>query len=264
MDALKRRGDGVCRGSLIVAVALMAGLHLAGSPCRGQTEDEIDPTGGLRSRDTSPPPAAGPSSREELVREWDLDFNGSIDVNEAAVARARMRRSRQEMESGMEIDPLTGKPRSEAAGKDDEDRAPEADAPVVEPPVNARRRTSGEASLPGTRVPDVKNPVTSGTMRSAPQPPGSRAGSGASGSPRPWSSLAPARPGARPGYGTITPKPDLNAGMPKPVLGRGGFPGTPGGGLLPSVRSPGVVRPLTPAAPRPLPQRVTADEIGGF
>lgn len=257
MDALKRRGDVLRRGCLFVAVALMAGPHLTGSPCRGQTEDEIDPTGGLRSRDTSPPPAAGPSSREELVREWDLDFNGAIDANEAAVARARMRRSRLELEAGMEIDPLTGKPRSAAAGKADEDQSPDADdAPVVDPPVSPRRRGSGEAPLPGTRVPEVTNPVTSGTTRSARQSTG-----GASGSSRPWSSLAPARPGARPGYGTIMPKPDLNAGMPKPVIGRGGVPG---GGLLPGVRSPGVVRPLTPAPPRPLPQRVTADDIGGF
>ena len=260
MDASKRHRDRLRRGGVLVAVALMAGLQAAGSPCRGQATEEIDPTGGLRSRDTAPPPAAGPASREELIREFDLDFNGTLDVNEAAVARARMKRTRQELEAGMEIDPLTGKPRAASEGNAAAEAPQPNDSPVVDPPVRRRRKGAGEPALPGTRVPDA-SPVKSGTARSATQRPGARTSGADAGSARPWSSLAPSRPGARPGYGTITPKPDLNAGMPRPTLGRGGVPG---GGLLPSIRSPAMARPLTPAAPRPTPRRVTADDIGGF
>lgn len=249
------------REDVVLPLVLAAVLAGVGPLCRGQTVDEIDPTGGLRSRDTAPPPAAGPTSRDELMRQWDLDFNGTVDPSEAAVARARMRRARKDMEAGAELDPLTGKPRATFVDESDQaEPQPEAD-PVIDVPAPPRKKSPRDPALPGTRVP-VPDPVVRGTAL-PPAPAGQApAEGGDSTSRRPWSSLAPTRPGARPGYGTISPKPDLNAGLPKPVLGRGG-PGTQGGGLLPTMRLP-QSRPLAPPAPRPLPQRVTADDIGGF
>jgi len=52
-----------------------------------------------------------PSSREELMRKWDVDRDGKVDASEAEAARSRMRRARNDalMQSG--TDPVTGRPR---------------------------------------------------------------------------------------------------------------------------------------------------------
>jgi hypothetical protein len=52
-----------------------------------------------------------PSSREELMRKWDVDRDGKVDANEAEVARTRMRRDRTESFMNSGTDPLTGRPR---------------------------------------------------------------------------------------------------------------------------------------------------------
>ena len=76
-------------GAVILALTL-GPTHRLG---HGQSADEPDPTGGLRSRGMVPSAPAAGQTREELVRQWDLDGNGTIDASEAAVARARMRRT---------------------------------------------------------------------------------------------------------------------------------------------------------------------------
>ena len=269
-------------GAVILAVALGPTHRLV----HGQSADEPDPTGGLRSRGMVPSAPAAGQSREELVRQWDLDGNGTIDASEAAVARARMRRGRVEMQLNAGIDPLTGRPRvtAEEAVLAAEEVGPELPPEMPEEP--AKRSPKGP-SLPGTRVPEPA-PATSGTS-SGPRPP--RLPTVAGGTPGQPSSAtrpgpAPTRPGsatggvragapaARPGYGSLAPRSDLNAGRPRPdpTMTRPGssIPGArmpiPRGGLLPSTR-PGVgalPRPTTPAAPSPRLPRVTADEIGGF
>jgi len=269
-------------GAVILAVAL-GPTHRLG---HGQSADEPDPTGGLRSRGMVPSAPAAGQTREELVRQWDLDGNGTIDASEAAVARARMRRGRVEMQLNAGIDPLTGRPRvtAEEAVLDAEEVGPEMPPEMPEEP--AKRSPQGP-SLPGTRVPEPA-PATSGTS-AGPRPP--RLPTGAGGTPGQPSSAtrpgsAPTRPGsatggvragapaARPGYGSLAPRSDLNAGRPRPdpTMTRPGssIPSArmpiPRGGLLPSTR-PGVgalPRPTTPAAPSPRLPRVTADEIGGF
>ena len=269
-------------GAVILAVAL-GPTHRLG---HGQSADEPDPTGGLRSRGMVPSAPAAGQSREELVRQWDLDGNGTIDASEAAVARARMRRGRVEMQLNAGIDPLTGRPRvtAEEAVLAAEEVGPELPPEMPEEP--AKRSPKGP-SLPGTRVPEPA-PATSGTS-SGPRPP--RLPTAAGGTPGQPSSAtrpgpAPTRPGsatggvragapaARPGYGSLAPRSDLNAGRPRPdpTMTRPGssIPGArmpiPRGGLLPST-NPGVgalPRPTTPAAPSPRLPRVTADEIGGF
>jgi len=269
-------------GAVILAVAL-GPTHRLG---HGQSADEPDPTGGLRSRGMVPSAPAAGQTREELVRQWDLDGNGTIDASEAAVARARMRRGRVEMQLNTGIDPLTGRPRvtAEEAVLADEEVGSELPPEMPEEP--AKRSPKGP-SLPGTRVPEPA-PATSGTS-SGPRPP--RLPTAAGGTPgqpssatrpgpaatRPGSATGGIRagaPAARPGYGSLGPRSDLNAGMPRPdpTMTRPGssIPGgrmpIPRGGLLPSTR-PGVgalPRPTTPAAPSPRPPRVTDDEIGGF
>lgn len=269
-------------GAVILAAALGPTPRLG----HGQSADEPDPTGGLRSRGMVPSAPAAGQTREELVRQWDLDGNGTIDASEAAVARARMRRGRVEMQLNTGIDPLTGRPRvtAEEAALAAEEVGPELPPDLPEEP--AKRSPKGP-SLPGTRVPEPA-PATSGTS-SGPRPPRlPTAAGGTSGQPssatrpgptptRPGSATGGVRagaPAARSGYGSLAPRSDLNAGRPRPdpTMTRPGslIPGArmpiPRGGLLPSTR-PGVgalPRPTTPAAPSPRPPRVTADEIGGF
>lgn len=205
-------------------------------------------------------------SREELVRKWDLNSDGSIDEGEAEVARSRMRRDRAELQMKSGTDPLTGKPRIIAAD--------EAEA-TAEQPETERPRTksaAGEPGLPGTRVPDAKPPIP------ATRPPAGRAGQPARGggpagaqratgpSAAPAANPTAADPGivtggaragaaARPGYGARLPRPDLNAGrLPAGLPGRRPAPAS--GGLLPNLRRP----PVAPVSP-PSPARRTVDDF---
>ncbi|MFM7244291.1 MAG: hypothetical protein ACKO40_08980 [Planctomycetaceae bacterium] len=260
------------------AVAALLMVIGAAMPLRGdEGPPEIDPTGGLRSRAAVPQGPTLGVSREELVRQWDLDGNGTIDASEANVARARMRRARIETELGTGIDPLTGKPRV-VADPMTEESPEDAAASGAELPPEARVRSADADAPPGTRVPGV-GPVVSGTA--GPRVPsitstGSTApGRGAgtrptvtgptSRSSRPGSLTGGTRagaPAARSGYGAAERKPDLNAALPR-RLERPALSGTGStrGGFMPSVRSPVAPRPapLVPTTPR-----VTADEIGGF
>lgn len=263
------------------AVAAFLMVVGVGMPSRGdEGPPEIDPTGGLRSRAVVPQGPALGVSREELVRQWDLDGNGTIDASEANVARARMRRARIETELGTGIDPLTGKPRA-VADVVTEESSEEPDASGAEMPPEARVRSADADAPPGTRVPGV-GPVVSGTAgprvpsitSSGSAVPGRGAGTRTTGSApaarssRPGSLTGGTRagaPAARSGYGAAEPKPDLNAGLPR-SFGRPVVSGTRGsarGGFMPSVRSPFAPRPALPPVVPPTP-RVTADEIGGF
>jgi hypothetical protein len=265
----------------VAVLLIVTAAGIVGRSAAAQSTDGPDPTGGLRSRGAVPGLKAAGSSREELVRQWDLDGNGTIDASEASVARARMRRSRMALELDSGIDPVTGKPRviADAEAADDEPPA-EGDLP---PDTAPPRRTRGpdEPALPGTRVPDATvpdaNPDASGpSVPKAAAPPSSGTVKRPSPSSKP--APAPSRPGsvtggiragapaARPGYGSLGPKRDLNAGIPLPDTRRQATPRTdaPRGGLLPTMRPPTAQRPGAPAAPTPRPPRVSADEIGGF
>jgi hypothetical protein len=217
-------------------------------------------------------------TREELVRKWDLNSDGSIDDGEAEVARSKMRRDRAELQMKTGIDPLTGQPRISETDDAGPNETPAADLPEAELP-----RAKPSAGLPGTRVPDVTPPIPATRPPAAsarpgdprtpagrePQPGqvgGAAAGprstaSSARGTDRP-PATAPglvtggARAGApaRPGYGARLPRPDANAGRLIPSLqGQRAAPAS--GGLLPNVRRPSVA-PATPATP---PRRTVDD-----
>lgn len=267
------------RVAALLVVTLVAAT-VAVRPAAAQSTEGPDPTGGLRSRGMVPglKGAEPGTSREELVRQWDLDGNGTIDASEASIARARMRRSRLEAELDSGIDPVTGKPRI-ITDREPTDEEPSAGANLQpDTPPEPRKRSTEQPALPGTRVPDSA-PVASGS--SGPTVPKTPTPSAGDPERRPLNkqpSWAPSRPGsvtggiragapaARPGYGSIGPKPDLNAGIPIPDTSRsaGSRVGAPRGGLLPSSRLPLAPRPTTPSAPAPRPPRVTADDIGGF
>lgn len=96
--------------------------------------------GGLVPGTSAPPPRA---TREELLRDWDLDGDGSISKSEADIARARMRRKRLEMQLGAGIDPLTGLPRGLNGGAEASDsradQEPLFQLPPESPPSEPRR-----------------------------------------------------------------------------------------------------------------------------
>ena len=85
----------------------VAGLALAQSPGQGGRSGGLLPT-----RET--PSISGGTTREELLRRFDLDANGRIDEGEAEAARTRMRRERVDTMQNSGLDPLTGRPRNAA------------------------------------------------------------------------------------------------------------------------------------------------------
>ena len=119
----------------IAALLVVAVVAATVRPSAAQSTEEPDPTGGLRSRGMVPGVKNSGASRDELVRQWDLDGNGTIDESVASVARARMRRSRMQLELDGGLDPVTGKPRVLADGEaTDEDRPANPDTQLNMPP----------------------------------------------------------------------------------------------------------------------------------
>lgn len=217
----------------------------------------------------SAPPAFAqttpPSSREELMRKWDVDRDGKVDASEAEAARTRMRRARNDavMKSG--TDPVTGRPRvatDPATGRpippvaDRGDRgglAATADegglilVPGTGEPLggtgsgdtsqepSARPTRPERPALPGTRVPATSStrPSVTPNQSTGPGSPGISSGPG----PRP--SIAPAE-AARRDRRITTERPGIisggvRAGGPaaRPGYGAGGPPTDLNAGRLP-------------------------------
>jgi len=271
----------------VLCGAILLALAASGQQAPGSRGGGLVPGGA--------PPKAG-LTREELVRSWDLDGDGTISKSEADLARARMKRQRLEMQFGTGIDPVTGLPRGNVPSEDGEDvEEPLFQLPPELAPPTSRRRD--DAALPGTRPPPP-------AVRDAPPPSGSAEAAGPTSEPRtttappirsgraswlppatrtpgPTGGVRAGAPAAVPGYGSGVWS-DLNAGRPRPPPAGSSEPpgGRPaaGGGLLPSGRQPGrtgaiilpgqaprPAAPRQPVAPAPtFPQpRITAEEIGG-
>jgi hypothetical protein len=147
----------------------------------------------------SPPAAAQApaSSREELMRKWDIDRDGKVDASEAEIARSRMRRARTDAVMNSGVDPVTGKPRvatdpvtgrpvpPDAAAANRGGLSPPADADglILVPGNGERPEVAGGTAagtdmpprppqrdrepLPGTRVPSMSSTIPSVAPRSA-------------------------------------------------------------------------------------------------
>ncbi|MFM8495468.1 MAG: hypothetical protein ACKOEM_08065 [Planctomycetia bacterium] len=225
-----------------LAVLAVAGLALAQSPGQGGRSGGLLPT-----RET--PSISGGTTREELLRRFDLDANGRIDEGEAEAARTRMRRERVDTMQNSGLDPLTGRPRNAAGAGPTREAPPPADdelilpgAPDDEPPP---RKPADDADKKPVAKPPAVPPG-----RAPPLTGGVRAGA----------------PAVRQGDGATAPKADLNAGRPREPRplpnGAAARPGIPAGGRpLPAQPTPRT------AAPRPslFPQgssRPTAEDFG--
>ena len=147
----------------------------------------------------SPPAAAQApaSSREELMRKWDIDRDGKVDASEAEIARGRMRRARTDAVMNSGTDPVTGKPRvatdpvtgrpvppDAAAANRGGLPAPADEDGLILVPGNGERPEGADGTaagtdmpprpsqrdrepLPGTRVPATSSTIPSVTPRSS-------------------------------------------------------------------------------------------------
>lgn len=211
---------------------------------------------------------SAPLSRSELLRRFDLNFDGTIDEAEGQLGRAKMRREREEEEQRQkreeEIDPLTGRPRGEAhKGK--------------KPEAAKRRIISIDDLLPGNadatdgtdaergasegkpeRTPRDEDPAAAaGRNRNGALFGGGAAAKGSTGKAAP--AIGSGRPGAvsggvragappaRPGYGAPSPaKPDGTARTNRPLNA-----GRPRGSTLPGASAARPSVPNAAAAPAP-------------
>jgi len=204
-------------------------------------------------------PAAGKAvpttrlSREELVRKWDLNADGKVDQGEAEIASSKMRRERAEMRLKSGIDPVTGRPRGEAAAEPALE-PPDADTlfGAETEPADADEAEPERPALPGTRAPRTVAP-----RPSRPRFASSAADEDQDDEPTPRPSLLrqPLTGGvrgggvaARPGHGGREPSPPLNAGRPIDSLRAGAVSGPPQaatrGGLVPRRAAPRPTREL--------------------
>ncbi len=209
-------------------------------------------------------------TREELVRRWDLDGDGTISKSEADIARARMRRQRNEMQLESGIDPVTGLPRGESPSRAGGDEPPPYQLPPEIPspppeepgdkegvgkPKSTRPKPMAELLAPITtkdpvpglpRMPNLSSkpsdsPLPSPVERSsrASWLPPTKTGTAGLGGPRAGA------PPAVSGYGSNAWS-DLNAGRfraqqheaERSPATTAKTP-TTGGGLLPTLRKPG-------------------------
>jgi hypothetical protein len=243
---------------ILLAAIIAAGLA---SPAVGQNFSPPNPPGsapaptrrgGLLPQRTPDSPLA-PVSREELMRRFDLNADGKIDEAEAEMARSRMRRERADIMRNSSIDPLTGRPRGapppeppqKPAGIQAAEVAPPAAKPKDDELLLVPGRPDGTPA-PATQTPSAKT-----------QPPTGRPSASAARQPVPTRQLPTATtggvragaPAARPGYGALGPRADLNAGR-QPTA-----PTKPAPAARPTIgRAP---------TPRPIaPPRITAEDIG--
>jgi hypothetical protein len=258
---------------ILLAAIIAAGLA---SPAVGQNFSPPNPPGsapaptrrgGLLPQRTPASPLA-PVSREELMRRFDLNADGKIDEAEAEMARSRMRRERADIMRNSSIDPLTGRPRG---------------APPPEPPQKPAGIQAAEVAPPAAKPKDDELLLVPGRPDGTPapatqtpsatrQPPTARPSASAARQPVPTRQLPTATtggvragaPAARPGYGALGPRADLNAGR-QPTAPTGGMP--PGGiqgRTAPPTAGP-AGRPAIGRAPTPrpiAPPRITAEDIG--
>ena len=250
------------------ALAVMvSGFAVAQTPPRRGAAFPSVPGAAAKGAAEAAPSA--PLSRSELLRRFDLNFDGTIDEAEGQLGRAKMRREREEEEqrrkSEEEIDPVTGRPRGEA----NKGKQPEAAKrriisidDLLPPNADATDGTDAEREAaegsperaPREGDPEAAAATATGRARNGAIFGGSGAAKGstgkappATGSGRPGAISGGVRAGAppaRPGYGApSSAKPDGAAKTTRPLNA-----GRPRGSTLPGASA---ARPNAPAATAP-------------
>jgi len=160
----------------------------------------------------SPPVAAQAptASREELMRQWDVNRDGKVDASEAEIARGLMRRARTDAIINSGNDPVTGKPRvatdpvtgrpmpRDAAAADRSGLSvPAGDDGLILVPGNGERPRAADSGIGGAANAAGKDAAPRPSQRDREALPGTRAPSMSSTIP----SIAPRLPagGSSPG-----------------------------------------------------------------
>lgn len=181
-----------------MSVAVAAAALLAAGASNSQAADAARPSGGAATSQSSVP-FVPRKTREELLREWDINSDGKIDFGEAEMAASRMRLKRADMRLKSGFDPVTGRPRGEPAPIEE---------PLEDEPVKSNLAAELEAANTPPKRPPAP-PTTSGTRQ-----PGSNAARFPAARPLPVTGgVRAGAQAARPGYGAETPA-SLNAGRP--------------------------------------------------
>lgn len=183
--------------TLLAAVGAVVVPGIGTSP--SAAADAARPPAGSAARSTSVPDSPR-KTREELIREWDINSDGKIDIGEAEVAASRMRLERASIRLNTGFDPVTGRPRGEPEPEEEsvEDEEPESDlaAELDAATQQAKAKPAPRTTTSGTQ-PAKSGAALFPTQRPLPAAGGVRAGAQA----------------ARPGYGAAA-APSLNAGRP--------------------------------------------------
>lgn len=183
----------------IVLAVVGAGLVAVGGTTDALAADAARPSAGSAARSV-PVPVVPRKTREELIREWDINSDGKIDIGEAEVAASRMRLERANMRLNTGFDPVTGRPRGEPEPEEDPVEKEEPDSDLAAE-LDAAAQTAKKKPAPRTTTSGTQAPRSGAalfpTQRPLPVTGGVRAGAQA----------------ARPGYGAEPPA-SLNAGRP--------------------------------------------------
>ena len=250
----------------LALIVLAGGSAIAQAPTRTRPAPPRPPSFGTESKGADEPPPL--LSRSDLLRRFDLNFDGKIDEGEGEIGRAKLRREREEEERQRkereEIDPLTGRPRGEGLlGKKDaeeprkrrilsiDDLLPgnedaEGDSAGATVP-GAGRGTGSRKDKDGANDPAAAGRSRSGGLFGSKEAPRSAARKPVAdpegNATRPGllsGGVRAGAPPARPGYGAPSTVPPGGEGKSRPLNA-----GRPVGSLLPGSST---ARPGAPAA----------------
>ena len=229
-------------GSLFTAIAA------AQAPPRTRSSPAAPALPGKGASDAAAPLSSPALTREELLRRFDLNFDGKIDEAEGEIGRSKLRAERREEEERQQrerdmIDPLTGRPREEA--KETEPKRKRRIISIDD--LLPRADDSADANDANDAVPGAADPSRGGGSLGSKERPRSAArqmpAAPAPGNGRPGllsGGLRAGAPPARPGYGAPSTPPTGGSKSSRPLNA-----GRPVGSLLPGSAT---ARPAAPAA----------------
>lgn len=194
----------------------------------------------------STPAQVPAASRDEVLRQWDLDGDGKVDATEMEVARSRMRRSRSDLQPRPGIDPVTGRPRQAVdpvTGRQSprvDDRAA-GSSPSGGPAADPAADDGGLILVPGTGARTSPNDTRSSVPSAIPERPSTAAGRQplpGNRVPAPAATVPSLMPRSPLGAVPSAAEPRRSAGPPEPpgIGAAGSRPAGIGGRVVPGAK----------------------------
>jgi hypothetical protein len=234
------RFGGVCVNRVAMT---LAGIALVAQAALGQPPSEPPRRGGLLPG--RPAESAVPvQTREELMRSWDLNADGTIDEAEAEIARTKMRRERVKLLQRSSSRPAAVAGETEEAATDDDLLFPDQPPPAKAP---AKKRETATADKKPVDASDPRTPTTR-DLNAGRLPAGLPPARGI-----PTGMQPPGRAGLGLGSRSGTQPPQATAADARRL----------GPSATPAMRPPRPPAPTRPVPTFPARPRVTAEEMGG-